>query len=164
MIQNITVTKNSEYATIVLTLDSISAVSRVFIDTKPSVDKIYSTNTEDHEYWYMLPNDNVSVLSTTVTLSNLPLDIDSTYFVVSILVGSTYSYKFYYDVNIIYNKQLQLILSENLDMQESVYNHKYTLMSDIILNFEAFNTAYANNYINDLIQICSNLHRLLNIK
>ena len=62
------------------------------------------------------------------------------------------------------NKQLQLILSENLDMQESIYNHKYTLMLDVILNFEAFKTAYANNYINDLIQICSNLHRLLNIK
>ena len=89
MIQNITVTKNSEYATIVLTLDSISAVSRVFIDTKPSVDKIYSTNTEDHEYSYMLPNDDVSVLSTTVTITNLQLDIDSTYFVVSVLVGST---------------------------------------------------------------------------
>ena len=164
MIQNITVTKNSEYATIVLTLDSISAVSRIFIDTNPSVDKIYSTNTEDHEYSYMLPNDNVSVLSTTVTITNLPLDIDSTYLVVSVLVGSTYSYKFYYDINIIYNKQLQLILSENLDMQESVYNHKYTLMLDVILNFEAFSIAYANNYINDLIQICSNLHRLLNIK
>ena len=164
MIQNIEVTKNSEYATIVLTLDSISSVSRIFIDTNPTTDKLYSTNTEDHEYSYMLPNDNVSVLSNTVTINNLPLDIDSTYFVVTILVGTTYSYKFYYDINIIYNKQLQLILSEDLDMSESLYNHKYTLMLDVILNIEMFNVAYTNNYINDLIQICSNLHRLLNIK
>lgn len=112
----------------------------------------------------MLPNDNVSVLSNTVTINNLPLDIDSTYFVVTILVGTTYSYKFYYDINIIYNKQLQLILSEDLDMSESLYNHKYTLMLDVVLNIEMFNVAYTNNYINDLIQICSNLHRLLNIK
>ena len=151
MIQNIEVTKNSEYATIVLTLDSISSVSRIFIDTNPTTDKLYSTNTEDHEYSYMLPNDNVSVLSNTVTINNLPLDIDSTYFVVTILVGTTYSYKFYYDINIIYNKQLQLILSEDLDMSESLYNHKYTLMLDVILNIEMFNVAYTNNYINDLI-------------
>ena len=151
MIQNIEVTKNSEYATIVLTLDSISSVSRIFIDTNPTTDKLYSTNTEDHEYSYMLPNDNVSVLSSTVTIINLPLDIDSTYFVVTILVGTTYSYKFYYDINIIYNKQLQLILSEDLDMSESLYNHKYTLMLDVILNIEMFNIAYTNNYINDLI-------------
>lgn len=164
MIQNIEVTKNSEYATIVLTLDSISSVSRIFIDTNPTTDKLYSTNAEDHEYSYMLPNDNVSVLSNTVTINNLPLDIDSTYFVVTILVGTAYSYKFYYDVNIIYNKQLQLILSEDLDMSESLYNHKYTLMLDVVLNIEMFNIAYTNNYINDLIQICSNLHRLLNIK
>ena len=164
MLQNIEVTKNSEYATIILTLDSISSVSRIFIDTNPTTDKLYSTNTEDHEYSYMLPNDNVSVLSNTVTINNLPLDIDSTYFVVTVLVGTTYSYKFYYDINIIYNKQLQLILSEDLDMSESLYNHKYTLMLDVILNIEMFNVAYTNNYINDLIQICSNLHRLLNIK
>ena len=151
MIQNIEVTKNSEYATIVLTLDSISSVSRIFIDTNPTTDKLYSTNTEDHEYSYMLPNDNVSVLSNTVTINNLPLDIDSTYFVVTILVGTTYSYKFYYDINIIYNKQLQLILSEDLDMSESLYNHKYTLMLDVVLNIEMFNVAYTNNYINDLI-------------
>ena len=151
MIQNIEVTKNSEYATIVLTLDSISSVSRIFIDTNPTTDKLYSTNTEDHEYSYMLPNDNVSVLSNTVTINNLPLDIDSTYFVVTILVGTTYSYKFYYDINIIYNKQLQLILSEDLDMSESLYNHKYTLMLDVVLNIEMFNVAYTNNYISDLI-------------
>lgn len=151
MIQNIEVTKNSEYATIVLTLDSISSVSRIFIDTNPTTDKLYSTNTEDHEYSYMLPNDNVSVLSNTVTINNLPLDIDSTYFVVTVLVGTTYSYKFYYDINIIYNKQLQLILSEDLDMSESLYNHKYTLMLDVVLNIEMFNVAYTNNYINDLI-------------
>ena len=151
MIQNIEVTKNSEYATIVLTLDSISSVSRIFIDTNPTTDKLYSTNAEDHEYSYVLPNDNVSVLSNTVTINNLPLDIDSTYFVVTILVGTTYSYKFYYDINIIYNKQLQLILSEDLDMSESLYNHKYTLMLDVVLNIEMFNVAYTNNYINDLI-------------
>lgn len=151
MIQNIEVTKNSEYATIVLTLDSISSVSRIFIDTNPTTDKLYSTNTEDHEYSYMLPNDNVSVLSNTITINNLPLDIDSTYFVVTVLVGTTYSYKFYYDINIIYNKQLQLVLSEDLDMSESLYNHKYTLMLDVVLNIEMFNVAYTNNYINDLI-------------